>query len=78
MGTTAPRGPFLLWTGRVLSALPVLALLMSASMKLTHAPQFLEMWTSKLGFPESARRRTRLGYTRAQEARCVQSRQSRC
>jgi len=25
----------------------------SASMKLSHAPQFLEQWTGKLGYPES-------------------------
>jgi len=54
MGTTPPRGRWMLWTGRVLSALPILAMLMSASMKLSHAPQFVAMWTGKLGFPESA------------------------
>lgn len=43
-----------LWTGRVLSGLPALMMLFSASMKLSHAPQFVEMWTGKLGFPESA------------------------
>ena len=53
MGTTPPRGRWMLWTGRVLSALPVLAMLPSAAMKLTHAPQFAEMWSGKLGFPES-------------------------
>jgi hypothetical protein len=44
----------MLWTGRVLSALPVVALLLSASMKLSHAPQFVEMWTGKLGFSEGS------------------------
>jgi hypothetical protein len=44
----------MLWTGRALSALPVLAMAMSAAMKLSHAPQFVEMWTGHLGFPESA------------------------
>jgi hypothetical protein len=39
------------WTGRVLSALPVLMLLMSASMKLSQAPQFVETFTNKLGYP---------------------------
>jgi hypothetical protein len=43
-----------LWTGRVLSALPILMLLFSASMKLSHAPQFVEMWTGKLGWPEGS------------------------
>ncbi len=33
-----------LWTGRVLSALVVLGLVASASMKLSHAPAFLENW----------------------------------
>jgi hypothetical protein len=41
-----------LWTGRVLSALPVLMLLFSASLKISHAPQFLEKW-AKFGYPDS-------------------------
>ena len=43
-----------LWTGRVLSAFPALAMLPSAAMKLSHAPKFIEAWTGKFGFPESA------------------------
>jgi hypothetical protein len=43
----------MLWTGRVLSALPVLLMVFSASMKLSHAPQFVEQWTGKFGYPES-------------------------
>ena len=50
---TAPRKA-ILWTGRVLSALPVLLFLVSASMKLSHAPQFVAMFTNKLGYQESA------------------------
>jgi hypothetical protein len=49
--TAAPKA-WKIWAGRVLSALPVLMLLFSASMKLSHAPQFAEMWTGKLGWPE--------------------------
>ncbi len=41
-----------LWTGRVLSALPVLMLLFSASLKISHAPMFLEKW-AKFGYPDS-------------------------
>lgn len=54
--TTAaiPQKGWRLWTGRVLSGLPVLMMLFSASMKLSHAPQFVEMWTGKLGWPESS------------------------
>ncbi len=40
-----------LWTGRVLSTLPVLALLMSASMKLSHKPEMVENFTGKFGYP---------------------------
>jgi uncharacterized membrane protein YphA (DoxX/SURF4 family) len=40
-----------LWTGRALSALPVLALVMSASMKLSQKPAVLEMFNGKLGYP---------------------------
>jgi hypothetical protein len=37
----------------VLSALPVPLMIMSGSMKLMHAPQFVGMWTGKLGWQES-------------------------
>lgn len=49
----APRKA-LLWTGRVISVLPALMLSMSAAMKLTHAPQFVAMFTNKLGYQESS------------------------
>jgi len=42
------------WAGRVISALPALMLLASASMKLSHAPQFVAMFTNKLGYQESS------------------------
>lgn len=42
-----------LWTGRVLSALPVLMLLFSASLKLSHAPAFIEKWVT-FGYTEGA------------------------
>lgn len=45
--------PWRLWAGRVLSALPVLMLLFSASMKLSHAPAFIEKWVM-FGYTESA------------------------
>jgi hypothetical protein len=38
------------WLGRTLSALPVLMLLMSASMKLARAPQLVEAFTGHLGY----------------------------
>lgn len=44
----------LLWTGRVISALPSAMLLMSAAMKLSHAPQFVATFTSQLGYRESS------------------------
>jgi hypothetical protein len=43
-----------LWTGRVLSALPALAMVPSAAMKLSHAPKFIEMFAGKFGYPEGA------------------------
>jgi len=42
----------LLWTGYVLSALPVLMLLMSAGMKLARVPAAMEGF-AKFGYPES-------------------------
>jgi hypothetical protein len=51
----APRvGSARLWTGRVLSALPILALGMSGAMKLSHAPDFVQKWTDNFGFRESS------------------------
>jgi hypothetical protein len=44
----------MLWAGRILSALPILMLLMSASMKLTHQPQVIDMLSKQLGYAESA------------------------
>jgi len=41
-----------LWTGRVLSAIPALMMTMSGVMKLSHKPEFVQMWTEKLGWPE--------------------------
>jgi len=39
------------WIGRVLSAIPILMLLLSASLKLAHPPQVTEMFVSQLGYP---------------------------
>jgi hypothetical protein len=49
-----PQKAWRLWTGRVLSGLPVLMMLLSAAMKLSHAPQFVETWTGKFGWPEGS------------------------
>lgn len=43
----------MLWTGRVLSALPALGLVMSSVMKLSHNPAVLEGF-GKFGYPESS------------------------
>lgn len=50
--TPAPK--WMLWTGRVVSVLPAGMLFTSAGMKLSHAPQFVAMFTNKLGYPESS------------------------
>lgn len=49
--TAAAPAAWKVWSGRVLSALPVLMLFFSASMKVSHATAFMEAW-SKFGFPE--------------------------
>lgn len=49
---TAPRSKAALWTGRVLSALGVLFMLMDASMKLLQLPVAVE-GTTVLGYPAS-------------------------
>ena len=45
-------GKAALWTGRILSALPVIAMLLSGTMKFLHPPQVVQGFTS-LGYPES-------------------------
>ena len=52
MTTGAQQPTWKLWTGRVLSAIPALMLLFSASMKLARPPAFLENWVGKFGYPE--------------------------
>jgi hypothetical protein len=53
-GAPPSRKKWVLWGGRVLSALPVLLMVFSASMKLMHAPQFVEQWVGKLGYAETS------------------------
>jgi hypothetical protein len=43
----------LLWAGRIVSALPVLMLLMSAFMKLSSNPEMVQQFVGKFGYPES-------------------------
>lgn len=45
---------WVLWTGRIVSALPVLVMLFSASMKLWPKPQVIEMFVGKYGYPQSS------------------------
>ncbi len=42
------------WTGRLISAVPVVMLVFAALLKLTRAPALVVMWTDDLGFPASA------------------------
>jgi uncharacterized membrane protein YphA (DoxX/SURF4 family) len=48
---TAPASKAMLWTGRVISALPVLMLFMSGAMKFTKSPQLAEVM-AHLGWPD--------------------------
>lgn len=41
------------WAGWALTVLPALALLGSAAMKLSHAPEFVDKWVHTMGFAES-------------------------
>ena len=42
-----------LWAGRVLTALPVLTMLVSAAFKLMRSPEVVAAWTGSAGYPES-------------------------
>src|SRR5579859_4419420 len=52
MGAVRPPRKAVLWTGRVLSALPVLLMILSGTMKLAHADQVVGQMTGKFGYPE--------------------------
>jgi DoxX-like family len=52
--TPAAPGKGMMWGGRVLSALPVLAMVMSGAMKLSHRPEVVEGFTGKFGYTEGA------------------------
>ena len=43
-----------LWAGRVISALPILGLTISAAFKLSHQSQLVSIFVDKLGFREGA------------------------
>ncbi len=43
-----------LWAGRVISAVPILMMVLSAAMKLTRAPQLVDEFVGALGYRESA------------------------
>ena len=51
-GTAAPVSKKMVWTGRVLSALPVLLMVFSAAMKLTKAAPVVQ-GMPRYGYPES-------------------------
>jgi hypothetical protein len=51
-GEPSPR--WWVWAGRVASALPVLAMGLSAIMKLTHSAQVVSTFQDKFGYSESA------------------------
>lgn len=52
-GSTASESKAMLWTGRVMSALPALMLLMSAVMNLVKPAQIVKQ-TTEMGYPEAA------------------------
>lgn len=49
----APGGGAI-WAGRIVGAVPVLVMAMSATMKLLRTPQVLESWGTQFGYPEGA------------------------
>ncbi|PYT29541.1 MAG: hypothetical protein DMG57_11235 [Acidobacteria bacterium] len=44
---------WVLWTGRILSALPILVMLLSGSMKLIRLPQVVDGFVRQFGYPEN-------------------------
>jgi hypothetical protein len=52
-GTAAANPRWALWTGRVLTALPILMMLLSASMKISASPQAVQMFVEKFGYQQN-------------------------
>jgi len=52
--TPATTKRWQLWTGRLISAVPVVMMVLSALLKLTRSPAFVVAWTDDLGIPASA------------------------
>lgn len=46
--------PWRLWAGYTLTAVPILVLLLSASMKISRRPQVIDVFVGKLGYPPGA------------------------
>src|SRR5439155_18027999 len=44
---------WVLWTGRILSALPILVMLLSGSMKLIRLPKVVDGFVRQFGYPEN-------------------------
>jgi hypothetical protein len=51
--SSSPDSPARLWAGRILTALPILALTGSAMMKLTKHPDLIPQFVGAFGYPES-------------------------
>lgn len=51
INSRAAQKPWMTWTGRVLSALPVLMLLMSAGMKLSQGEEMVKGFVEHFGYP---------------------------
>jgi hypothetical protein len=52
MAVQAQPARWVLWTGRILSAIPFLMMLLSAVTKLTRSAQTVAIWTGPFGYPE--------------------------
>jgi hypothetical protein len=52
--TANPPRKWRLWTGRIVSAIPVLMMLMSAGMKLSGSTEVTGMFTGKFGYQQSS------------------------
>src|SRR5258705_9136762 len=53
VNAVAQRKKWVLWVGRILSAMPVLMMLMSAAMKFLRPPQVVDPFVHQFGYPES-------------------------
>jgi hypothetical protein len=54
LSASSPPKSSALWAGRIVGALPALAMILSGAMKLSHDPRVVDMFVHKFGYAENS------------------------